>query len=106
MSYDVFFIVQVDGKDYECFDTNHTSNTSAMMASVMGSYIGDFNNIPANLAEPYLKEGVYELENNPEKYRKYEPENGWGTVESTLKVLKEMHVQCQITPQAIIKVWR
>lgn len=38
--------------------------------------------------EPNISDGLRALMLHREMYRKYEPENGWGTVESAIKVLK------------------
>ena len=29
---------------------------------------------------PSIRNGLFELINNPQKYKKYEAENGWGTI--------------------------
>lgn len=39
---------------------------------------------------PYIIHGLGELETNPEKYKKYEAQNGWGTLEGC----KNFFIQC------------
>ena len=37
---------------------------------------------------PKLERGLKELRKHPEKYRQYEPENGWGTLSGAIKCIK------------------
>lgn len=53
-----------------------------------------------------LKEGIEELKSNPEKYKKYNPDNGWGNYESLLKFAEEYLKACENYPNAIIGVSR
>ena len=39
---------------------------------------------------PYIERGVHELTFNKKKYEKYNPDNGWGNVESALKALQSL----------------
>ena len=53
-----------------------------------------------------LKEGIEELKSNPEKYKKYNPDNGWGNYEGLLKFAEEYLKACENYPNAIIGVSR
>ena len=53
---------------------------------------------------PILSKGIATLKSNPEKYRMYEPENKWGTVESTIKFLEDIHRNCIEYPTAVVEV--
>ena len=55
---------------------------------------------------PKLKEGIEELKSNPEKYKKYNPDNGWGNYEGLLKFAEEYLKACENYPNAIIGVSR
>ena len=39
-------------------------------------------------ALPKIERGISELRGHPEKYEKYAPENGWGTLEDALEALE------------------
>lgn len=39
---------------------------------------------------PRIEEGIHELQFNSDKYKKYEPDNGWGTTDSALKALQSI----------------
>ena len=43
------------------------------------------NNGTAEYIGNFIEDGINELEQNPEKYKKYEAPNGCGTVQGTLK---------------------
>ncbi|MFI3293523.1 MAG: hypothetical protein SNI70_08395 [Rikenellaceae bacterium] len=51
---------------------------------------------------PILETGVEELEKNPEKYKKYNPENGWGDYENLVKFAKSVLNDCYKYPDAIV----
>lgn len=53
-----------------------------------------------------LKEGIKELKSNPEKYKKYNPDNGWGSYEGLLRFAEEYLKACENYPNAIIGVSR
>lgn len=38
----------------------------------------------------WVEHGIKELTEHPDKYRKYEAENGWGTVEGTLRFFQRI----------------
>ena len=53
-----------------------------------------------------LQKGVEELRNNPDKYKKLNPENGWGDYEGLLRVAEEYLAHCQVYPNAEVGVCR
>ena len=53
-----------------------------------------------------IRHGVKELESNPEKYKKLNPENGWGTYDDLLRIAKEYLSYCDKYPYAEVKVSR
>lgn len=88
MSYDISFKVKVEGIDRYVkvgwCDANTTWNVREMIVKSTGL---EWNNCANNGfckdVIPHIEKGYYELTYHPEKYKKYESENGWGTVEST-----------------------
>lgn len=61
--------------------------------------------IASDLIE-YLEKGIEELKANPEKYKKLNPENGWGDYDGLLKVAEEYLVHCKVYPDADVSVNR
>lgn len=39
---------------------------------------------------PLIERGIHELRFNPHAYKQYEPDNGWGTIDSALKALTSL----------------
>ena len=55
---------------------------------------------------PKLKVGIAELKSNPEKYKKFNPENGWGSYEGLLSFAEKYLQACEEYPNSIIGVSR
>ena len=54
----------------------------------------------------YLYTGWRELSRHPEKYRKYNPENGWGSYEGLVDFVRVYHSNCMENLDAKIEVSR
>ena len=95
MSYDIAFKVKVEGVDQyvdvgEC-SANVTWNVRKMIEVATGlPWINEANNGLCVDVIPQIKKGYSELLNYPEKYKQYEAENGWGTVDGTLRFFKQI----------------
>ena len=95
MSYDISFRVKVEGIDQyvevgNC-DANTTWNVREMIVESTGlDWVNCDNNGYCKDVIPKIQKGLDELKNNPEKYRKYEAKNGWGTVEGTACFFKDI----------------
>ena len=50
--------------------------------------------------------GIAELKSNPEKYKKFNPENGWGSYEGLLSFAEKYLQACEKYPNSIIGVSR
>lgn len=89
MSYDIGFKVKIEGVDYwvepmGC-DANVTWNVREIIERSTGlDWLNEANNGLCTDVIPYIEHGVKELTEHPDKYRKYESKNRWGTVSSTL----------------------
>ena len=100
MSYDISFKVKIEGVDRyveigECY-ANTTWNVREMIVKSTGlEWKNCENNGLCKDVIPRIEKGYNELTYNPEKYKKYEAKNGWGTVESTRDFFGE-----------ILKSWR
>lgn len=57
------------------------------------------------LIEP-LREGLHKLKMNPEEYKKYNPENGWGSYDGLVSFIQDYLNACYKYKNAIVKVDR
>jgi hypothetical protein len=94
----------------EVFDGNITHNLEKMAAEA-GIYDAvwrpeEVNILIAQDLIPILEKGIAELESNPEKYKKFEPENKWGTYAGFIAWLKRYLWACKKYPSAYIEVDR
>jgi hypothetical protein len=55
---------------------------------------------------PILEKGLKELVSHPEKYKKFNPSNGWGSYESLIKFTKAYLLACIANPEAEIETDR
>lgn len=89
MSYDVSISVKAEGIDYYielCDLGNITWNARDLILYSSGWDIN--NEAPNGAVRPWIEKierGIQELSEHPEKYKKYESPNGWGTIRGTLK---------------------
>ena len=108
MSYDISFKAKLEGVDQWVYVgpewINHTSNTAAMIKEVCGSYPSAWNGMRCSELLPALATGCKELRAYSQKYRQFEPENGWGTVETTLEFLDAIRKACEEYPTAVLEV--
>lgn len=108
MSYDISFKAKLEGADQWVYVgpewINHTSNTAAMIKEVCGSYPSAWNGMRCSELLPVLTAGCKELRAYSQKYRQFEPENGWGTVETTLEFLDAIRKACEQYPTAVLEV--
>ena len=108
MSYDVSFKAKLEGTDQWVYVgdnwINYTSNTAAMIKEVCGSYPSEWSGERCADMYPTLMQGASLLNLHPQRYRQFEPDNGWGTVESTAKFLRQIADNCDKYPTAVIEV--
>lgn len=97
MSYYIRFFVRTEMPDLEGnryvmvhvprFDTPTYNYTPMFVALMDWDYKqGEYYHMPKVLEK--LKLGLKRIKANPEEYRKYEPENRWGTVEGATLCLE------------------
>jgi hypothetical protein len=55
---------------------------------------------------PTLENAITELDENFDKYQKYNPENGYGSVSNFLKFCKDYLAACKNYPETVIEVDR
>ena len=95
MSYDLRIGVKVEGTDIiaviaEPEHSSPTYNLGQMFRACMNwdYHQGEWYNVKEVL--PYIERGIHELKYNSQAYKKYNPENGWGSTESALKALESL----------------
>lgn len=95
MSYDLKIGVKVEGTDIiaiiaEPARANPTYNLSKMFRECTGWDFDQSEWYSVAAVYPLIRRGIAELIAYPEKYRKYEPENKWGTVETAVEDLMSL----------------
>ena len=97
MSYDLRVLVKVEGCNQYAvvgcpeYDSP-TYNLRDMFIACMDWDYDQCRTYAAQIALRYIDHGIKELKENPEKYRKYNPSNGWGTLEGALECLESARV--------------
>lgn len=72
----------------DILDINYTSNVSPMFRLALGKGgIKQLNDLSRKECIELLQDGIKDMEENPETYKKLNPENGWGDYEGALDVL-------------------
>ncbi len=59
----------------------------------------------AQLIEP-LRNGIAQMKADPERFKKHNPSNGWGSYERFLPWLEQYLAACEANPDATVSVWR
>lgn len=95
MSYNISFKVKVDGLDKyvnigNC-DANITWNVRDIITKSTGlEWKNEANNGYCKNIIPSITKGLEELRINGDKYKQYEPDNGWGTVKGTIRFFENI----------------
>lgn len=106
MSYDVYLEVDAGGPEpVEAAWFNHTSNTAIMWREA-GCDIADFEGADAKAFSIALTRAIADIEERPDHYAKWNPPNGWGSVETTLDFLRKLRDACEAYPLAKVSVSR
>lgn len=101
MSYDISFRVKVEGIDKYVEVGSQSANITWNVREIIRLSTGlewknEANNGLCVDVIPKIKKGLYELLENPQKYKPYEASNGWGTVEGTIsffdQILRDWYV--------------
>ncbi len=115
MSWDVSLHAVVDGSDI-CIpgaDWNHTHNCNKMIYAVMrdlgitteASWWKQIHDRTAGESDKFMADVIAGLEAEPARFMAMNPENGWGSYDSLLQVLKEMRSYGLKFPSAKWDVW-
>ena len=96
MSYDIRFAVKVAGTEdiYAVIGEPDAHSPTYNVGTIFRKSTGwDFKQgiwYPVKEVLPMIEKGIHELSFNPEAYKQYEPDNGWGTVASARKALQSI----------------
>ena len=116
MSYDITFRVQ-EKETNEWVDllfdvANTTWNVTEMICKSTGlEWNNEEDNGYVKDIIPKIEKGRRELIEYPEKYRKYESPNGWGTIDGTIgffsDIIKSYEILCNDSPKLaeVAKFW-
>ena len=104
------YVVLSDEEDGEVFHANITHNLG-QMADDAGIHkclwrpeeVGISH--AAQLVEP-LRSGLALLQSDPERFKKFNPENGWGNYEGLLDFVARYLSAAMTYPDAEVRVWR
>lgn len=100
----------IDSIDYSVYDGNITHNL-AKMAREADLYMYLWHSDKSNITKAYqlimpLRVGLRTLESDPERFRKFNPRNGWGTYETLVELAKNYLAACERFPDADIFISR
>lgn len=94
----------------EVYDANITHNLGKMADEAgVYEYLWKPNDIGIHKAVqlvPHLERGLRFLRADPERYRKLEPDNGWGRYEDLVHFIERYIVACNENPDADVYTHR
>lgn len=107
MSLDVYLSAPVVTSVYDA-NITHNLNTMAEEAGLYGCiWRPEESGITKaeQLIEP-LEKGLALLRSEPERFRRLNPKNGWGSYEGLVKFVEDYLAACRENPQADVEVSR
>lgn len=92
-------------KPTEVYWRNVTHNVSAMWREA-GCYDALYNSdgLRARDLLPFLRRGMVAMGNDPAKFEKLNPTNGWGCYQSAREFLLEVIKRCEEHPDATVRI--
>ena len=84
---------------------NYTWNVSPMYKEALGYTLSELDNKKANEVIDELAEGHKKMIKKPQKYKKMNPDNGWGDYEGAKEYLHDIIIACAENPECIIRVY-
>lgn len=111
MSYDVYIKMDTGGTERANIEDvgNYTSNMSGLWDEAMrhagGPCLRDWaydKTVPCHEALPFLRKATEYLNDRSrwEDFKRYEPDNGWGSVEGSVTFFNEILSACERHPKA------
>lgn len=107
MSLDVWLTSDNDNEVFEC---NITHNLNIMAEEVgIYKYLWRPDELGISKANDLIKpldDGLILLESDPERFKVFNPENGWGDYDGFVNFVREYHAACVKYPNAEINISR
>ena len=95
MSYDIsLYRKGLKSKEnfYYDYNGNITYNVCRMLEVAFGeNHLKKWNGLECNKFFKKFEKGYLDMCKNPDKYRKYDSPNGWGTYETTLSSIQKLY---------------
>jgi hypothetical protein len=114
MSWDADIYAMVDGVKVSLHDGgwNYTHNTNEMIRKAgfaewpykVGGQ-GNINPMDSKTFADKMASVIENMEKAPDEYRKMNPQNGWGSFDTLLPILKEMLEIAKRFPSGVWEVW-
>lgn len=107
---DISHISEVETETNEVFSANITHNLGDM-AMAVGIYEHlwrpeEIDIKKANQLIDPLRETLHKLKINPDEYKKYNPNNGWGSYDTLVTFISKYLDACYEYPESDVVVWR
>ena len=110
MSYDVWLEIDTGGEHphslTECYSPTYNLGPMfrlALSGDEQGEGVPDWNGMFASELISKLREAIAAMEDDPAKFKRLNPENGWGNYEGALNFLSEILRQCIQHPKATVR---
>ena len=108
MSYSVRFEAKLEGAEQWIPVGNqfiiYSSDADDVVRAVCDSTPDSWREKKCSDLLPFIDKGIKQLRSHREEYRKFEPSNGWGTVETTIIFLDAIRCVCEEYPTAVARV--
>ena len=89
-------------------DANYTWNCAPMYYKLfegqLENGIRSFDGMQGSDALPLLNDGIARMTRDFAEFEKLNPENGWGSAEGALDILKKLRAWCESHPKATLRV--
>jgi hypothetical protein len=106
MSYDVSLAVDCGGAELmplAILDANYTWNVSPMFVEVVGSTPNGWDGKPASEVSELCGRILAAFATDPAKFRKLNPDNGWGSFEGAREFITKIKDACDAAPKAVFR---
>lgn len=107
MSWDISISPLPDDEDYQGHEVdNYTWNVGPMYREAIPEWNGfnEWHGLRCEDVADRLLQGIIAMRQNPEKYRKLNPSNGWGNYEGALEFLEKIEATCRKWPHLYLQV--
>lgn len=106
MSYDIRLVIDTGGEFPAAVTETKspTYNLYEMFIMALGKPIRELDGQLASDVIPVLRTAIASMEDNPAKFKKLNPPNGWGSYSGALDSLRWLLEQCLQHPKATVQI--